>query len=381
MRKVWYYISHWESWHWFAKYILISPVWIWLSIKARSPWFFSAANPGITFSGYVGETKEEIYRQLPPRTLPNSVFIKQPILFEDVLQKIEGRIQFPMIAKPNAGLMGFMFRKIDNVGQLKQYHAAMTADYIIQEYVTYPLEVSVFYYRYPGQSKGTITGFLKKEFLEVTGDGKSTLLELILQYPRVQFRIDEMKSKHAPHLNKVIADGETYLLSHALNLSRGGKLVSLAKEKDESLQKLFDELSHYSGFHYGRYDIRCNSVEDLKEGKNYFILEFNGCGGEPHHVYGDGNSLWKACRILIHHWYQMFGISQMNRKAGVPLWEFSKGWTHFKKSTAHLRRMKKLDHSFVFTPDTSREESSTLRQVDSPAYKIAANTTSHGVSA
>ena len=92
--------------------------------------------------------------------------------------------------------MGFMFRKIENAHQLQQYHAKMFADYIIQEWIEYPLEVSVFYYRFPNKQKGTISGFIKKEFLSVKGDGQSTLWELIKNYDRVQYRLPEMKAKH-----------------------------------------------------------------------------------------------------------------------------------------------------------------------------------------
>ena len=81
------------------------------------------------------------------------------------------------------------------------------SDYIVQELVTYPLEVSVFYYRFPDQQKGTITGFIKKEFLQVTGDGRSTLWELIRKYDRVQFRLDEMKAKHEHSLQDIIPAG------------------------------------------------------------------------------------------------------------------------------------------------------------------------------
>ena len=93
-------------------------------------------------------------------------------------------IWIPFAVKPDVGMMGFMFRKIENVEQFQKYHSAMHVDYILQHFIDYPLEVSVFYYRYPNEASGHITGFLKKEFLQVTGDGVSTLLELILQYPR-----------------------------------------------------------------------------------------------------------------------------------------------------------------------------------------------------
>lgn len=220
----------------------------------------------------------------------------------------------------------------------------MPVNYIIQELAVYPLEVSVFYYRYPNEQKGTITGFLKKEFLEVVGDGNATLLELMLKYERVRLRIDEMKAKHADNLQQVLPKGEIYILSYALNLSRGGRLVSLAHEKDERLLKLFDDLSHYTKhFYYGRYDIKCASVESLKNGKDFSILEYNGCGAEPHHAYGDGNTLFQAYAIFLHHWKVLYKISAYNNKHGFRKWNFIRGWQYLQTAKAHYRLLKKLD--------------------------------------
>lgn len=354
LKKTIYYITHWESWHWFAKYILIGSAWLWYCLKRGSLWFFTPVNPTITFGGFVGETKQEVYAQLPAGTYPNSIFIKSHHSISDVMHMMhEEGLTFPLAAKPNSGLMGFMFRRIESMNHLQQYHAYMTADYILQELITYPMEVSVFYYRYPGETKGHITGFIRKDHLEVTGDGRKTLKELMEHYPRVQFKLEEMKSKHANHLHDIIPAGEGYVLSHALNLSRGGKLVSQAHERDEALQKVFDALSMYSGnLFFGRYDIRCTSIDDLKKGQNFRILEFNGCGGEPHHVYGDGNSLWKACRILLFHWKVLDEIAAAHRATGVAPWPHRKGWNHFKKSIRHILTLKQLDKAFVFNDAT-----------------------------
>lgn len=279
----------------------------------------------------------------------------------------EKGLVFPIAVKPLSGLMGFMFRKIDSLEQLREYHSYMPVDYILQELVTLPMEVSVFYYRYPDQESGHITGFIRKELLEVTGDGKCTLWDLILNYPRVQFRLEEMKNKHANRLHDILVRGERYCLSYALNLSRGGKLVSLAHQKDDLLLKVFDGLSHHAGgLYYGRYDIRCQSVEDLKAGRNFKILEFNGCGGEPHHVYGDGNTLWKACRILIHHWSVLDKISTYNHRHGFRRWPHRKGADFFKKSLSHIRQLKRLDKNFSFGHENppAVKLDSTLKAID-----------------
>ncbi len=348
-KKSIYYITHWESWHWFAKYVLIAPAWAWLCLKSRTLWFFTPSNPSITFGGFAGETKREVYDQLPTGTWPVSVFISPKNNIEDIYQQIhEKGLMYPVVVKPDSGLMGFMFRKVDTADHLRQYHEVMEVDYIVQEYVDYPLEISVFYYRFPDQAKGTITGFLKKEFLEVYGDGEKTLLELIDEYPRVQFRLEEIKGKHSSRLQDIIPAGERYCLSYALNLSRGGKLISLADEKDEKLLAVFDALSHHSKFYYGRYDIRCQSIEDLKEGKNYSILEFNGCGAEPHHVYGDGRTLLQACSILVHHWNVMYRIARYNQQHGVPYWPHAKARAFYKEVGQHMKKLKVLDVVFEF---------------------------------
>ena len=338
-------ITHWETWHYLVKYIPILPAWLWYCLRARSFWFFTPSNPTLTFGGFEGETKREMYNQLPTGSYPRSIYIPNTISFFE-LEKLllSHQFQYPFAVKPDAGMMGFMFRKITNVAGMKLYHEKMSVDYIIQDLITYPLEVSVFYYRFPNQQTGTITGFLKKEFLEVTGDGKSTLWQLILNYPRVRFRLEEMKAKHAEKLDDIIPSEEIYCLSYALNLSRGGKLVSLAHEKDDRLLKVFDDISNYTKhFYYGRYDIKCTTIEDLKAGKNFSILEYNGCGAEPHHVYGNGNTLLKAYKILVNHWHILFKISMYNHKNGFSHWPFKKGWDYMKEARKNYRVIKQLD--------------------------------------
>src|SRR5690349_13027167 len=173
-------LYRWETWHYLGKYVPIMPVWLWYCIKSRSFWFFTASNPTLTFGGFEGEGKKEMYDQLPPGSYPKSIYISPSLAFDEVEKLvISNNYQYPFAVKPDIGTMGFMFRKIENTEQLKIYHSKMPSDYIIQEWVNYPLEVSVFYYRFPDQQKGTITGFIRKEFLQVTGDGTSTLWELV----------------------------------------------------------------------------------------------------------------------------------------------------------------------------------------------------------
>ena len=345
-----YKLKHWETWHYLAKYIPIMPFWLWYCARARSFWFFTASNPGLTFGGFEGETKSEMYAKLPAASYPSTMLISHDNSFEKVLGQLRSsNICYPFIVKPDKGMMGFMFREIANETALLKYHEKIGCNYLIQKKVLFPLEVSVFYYRHPSQTKGNITGFIRKEYMQVVGNGFDTLEQLIDAYPRASLKIAEIKSKHAKRLNTVLKNGEIVILSHALNLSRGGKLVSLETEKDDALLEVFDQLSRYSkDFYYGRYDIKCASIEALKKGTDFSILEFNGCGAEPHHIYGNNNNLFEAYSILLTHWKHLYAIASYNNAMGLPYWNYLRGYRFLREARQHFKALKKRDFETAF---------------------------------
>jgi hypothetical protein len=347
-------LTHWETWDYRVKLVPLAPVWLWHGLRSGSVWFFSAANPTLTFGGFQGETKREMYAQLPPERIPRTRYVDPAEGIVEVERHLtEAGFSYPFAVKPDVGMMGLLFRKIHNAAEFRRYHERAPAGYLVQEFIAYPLELSVFYYRFPGKAQGTITGFVRKESLEVVGDGQRTLWELMRRYEPVRYRLGEMRAKHTGQLQRVLAAGEPYRLSHALNQTRGGRLVSLAHEKDERLLAVFDALSHHAGhFYFGRYDLKCRSVEDLKAGRHFRILEYNGSGAAPHHVYGNGHSLLQAYRIILHHWAVLAEISRQNHRAGVPYWSFREGWRFLRESERHLRVLKTRDAEAVRNADS-----------------------------
>ena len=308
-------------------------------------WFFSSSNPTITFGGFEGEGKKEMYDQLPPQLVPRTIYIMHDLTYQEIIKKIrDAGFAYPFIVKPDVGMKGMLFRKIESEEQLIRYHERIPVEYIVQDLIELPVEVSVFYYRYPDQQKGRVSGFIHKELLQVKGNGASTLKELIQQHPRARFRMEEMEHRHGHRFNRVIAKDEIFYLSYAGNHNRGAHFTNLHKEIDEDLQNVFDELSHYTDkFFYGRYDIKTTSIEDLKKGKNFLILEFNGCGAEPNHIYDCGMSIWKAYGVILTHWKALYRISRYNHKNGVPYWSFKKGWDFLKQAREHFKMLEKYD--------------------------------------
>jgi len=338
-------LRNWEQWPFWLRYLNITPMWIWYCIRSGSPWFFTPSNPTITFGGFEGEGKREMYEQLPPGSYPETLYVAPGIPFAEVRTRLaQSSIRFPCIVKPDVGMAGILFRKIENEEQLAAYHQRMPADYLIQALIPYPVEFSIFYYRYPGASTGTITGFLEKEPMSVVGDGRSTLLALMEAHPHARFRLDEMRQKHRKALEQVLPAGQKFFLTYAANLNRGGRFINRLPEIDDRLRRLVDAINLHSGqFFYGRYDLKAASLEDLKEGRNFQLLEYNGSGAEPNHVYQQGLTLREAHLEILRHWKVLFEISRMNRKKGIKPWPLLKGWRFLKQSGRHFQRLKQLD--------------------------------------
>jgi hypothetical protein len=314
-------------------------------IRSRAIWFFTPSNPTISFGGFEGEGKKEIYQQFPDHLIPKTIYANPSIPLQEITDAIQAaEIPYPFIVKPNVGMKGILFRKIDNKDQLNQYHQRMPSDYVIQEWIDMPIEVSVFYYRYPSSDKGIVSGFFAKELLHVVGNGNDNLCQLIRKHSRAFYREKELRRKHGHLFEHVLKNGEKYYLSYAANHNRGARFISLKHEIDEALEKTFDDINKQTPhFYYGRYDIKALSIEDLKAGKNFYILEYNGAGAEPNHIYDCNMRLWDAYREILRHWKMLYEISKYNHENGYPYWSFQKGLDFIRQSSAHFKKLGKIE--------------------------------------
>ncbi len=330
---------NWEKWPFKLIYFPLTPVWLWYCLRSGSCWFFSSSNPTITFGGMEGEGKREMYDQLPPDSYPRTIYINPHTSEADLLRQIEAGFSYPLVVKPDVGMKGLWFERIDHEQQLLRYHRAVPVEYVVQEWIDWPVEVSIFYYRHPAMATGTISGFIHKTLLQVQGDGRSTLLELIRQHPKASERIEELSLRHALHFETVLPDGESYLLSHAANHNRGAFFYNLSDRIQGSLTDRFDAISHRPHFYYGRYDLKVRSIDDFCAGGDCSILEFNGCGAEPNHIYDCGMSLWQAYGVILQHWKMLFEISRYNHRQGHRHWTFLRGWRFLRMSAKHFQTL------------------------------------------
>jgi hypothetical protein len=153
-----------------------------------------------------------------------------------------------------------------------------------------------------------------------------------------------MKHRHEHRLDRVLSPGQHFYLSYAGNHNRGARFINLEKYIDEGLLKFFDDLSHYTDkFYYCRYDIKFTSIDDMKKGENYSILEFNGSGAEPNHIYDAGINIWKAYAVILKHWKVLYQISKYNHNNGTPYWSFLRGKNFLREAKRHFKMLQKFD--------------------------------------
>lgn len=320
----WRRLTRWEFWPAWIFYIPVFVYVTFLALKHRSLTLFTSANPAIVGGGFVGESKVDILRSL----YSSAGLVARATLIEstlDVEARIvrgrsfmsEHRLNFPIVLKPNMGQRGSGVVVVRSEVELQDCLSRSSVDTIIQEHVP-GFEFGVFYYRRPSEDKGRIFSITEKRFPVVTGDGASTLEQLILKDPRAVCMARFYLDKQAEHLLDKPAKGEPVQLVELGTHCRGAIFLDGGWVKTAQLEMAFDEISKgFEGFYFGRFDVRTPSIDEFKQGRNFKIIELNGVTSEATHIYDPQNSLFAAYRVLFEQWRLAFEIGAENRARGV----------------------------------------------------------------
>jgi hypothetical protein len=334
-------LLHWEYWSFNVIYLPIYIVWVGLCLRARSFFFFAAANPRIKNGGFLNESKKDIHALVPGDLHPSTVFFSIPANAEMVIQEIRSRgLQFPLIGKPDIGARGRGIKALKDEDDVKEYVRNAFLDFHIQEFVCYKNEVGIFYYRYPNQPTGNISGIVRKEFLSVKGDGSSTIGDLLRKDERAILQIKNLEKTNAGLLHHVLPEGEERVVVPYGNHARGAKFLDDSHLTDEALTITIDKLcQRIPDFHFGRLDIRFNTWEELKQGKHFSVIEVNGAGSEPTHIYDPRHSIFFAWKEIIRHWFILWRISRLNHQKGFPYLNLKKGIEMFREDRQYSQKL------------------------------------------
>ncbi len=338
-------LLHWEYWSFNAVYGPIYIVWMLLCVRTGRFFFFNTSNPSIKNGGFLLESKKEIYELLPEGTYPKTLFFPKDTAGDAVIKEVLGAgLVFPIIAKPDIGMQGIAVKKVASAEELAEYAAKTKVDFLVQDFVPYEEELGIFYYRFPNEEKGHISGIVGKEFLGVTGDGILTIEALLRKQQRFILQLPALEKMYGDGLQRVLAKGEHFLMVPYGNHARGAKFIDCSVFADDALIAAIDQICRkIPGFYFGRMDIRYNSLDELRAGKNFSIIELNGAGSEPTHMYDPKHSLFFAWKEIIRHWILLNRISRMNHRIhNLPYMTFSEGMAMLRENKSYVKLIRNV---------------------------------------
>lgn len=344
------------SWFEFAPpHLFYTPIALycgWLSLRHFGPTLLTNCNPALPFSGLVGESKYQVLSEVKGASrdlVPDYVSILRwggegglERTLDDAAKAMQqAGLSFPIVAKPDIGMRGVGVQLAHTHADLRQYVETFPAgaNFMLQTLVDEEGEAGVFYVREPGEDKGRITSLTLKYFPRVTGDGKSTLRDLILNDSRAGQLAHIYLDRHQQRLDDVIPTGESVRIAFAGSHSRGTIFRNGNAEITDAMTDAFDEIAKSVGeFYIGRFDVRFGDFEALKEGKGFRIIEINGAGGEQTHIWDSRTTLREAYKALLMQFGALYRIGAKNRRRGfkpTSLPGLIRAWLGEKKLTKH----------------------------------------------
>jgi hypothetical protein len=177
--KFTYKATRYEFWPWYLMFVPVMPVYFFGVLRTRKLLYFTAANPSIDMGGFFGEKKDEILALIPEKYKVRGVHVQRTLNAETAKQLLlENQFNFPVVLKPNVGERGRDVRVIHTLEEMVAYSSSQE-DYLVQEYIDYPIELGVLYSKMPNASSGEVTSITEKAVLTVIGDVKSAVGDLL----------------------------------------------------------------------------------------------------------------------------------------------------------------------------------------------------------
>jgi membrane protein DedA with SNARE-associated domain len=317
-------VSRLWRWEFWPTWLFYPPVAVWvaiLSLRYRGFTTVTAANPGIPHGGFVGESKFDILSKLGTDHVSPTALIPPGTVAERVSEVLrivrDGGRAWPIILKPDVGQRGAGVKLALGPEDVSCYLRANQEAVIVQPYHAGPLEAGVFYYRLPTEPHGRIFSITDKQFPELVGDGRSTVEELIWRHPRYRMQAGTFLRRHRAESARVLAAGERFRLAVAGNHCQGTLFRDGAHLWTPELERAIDRVArNFDGFYFGRFDVRYESVEKFRAGRDFTVIELNGVTSESTNLYDPSWSLPRAYGTLLRQWGILFRIGSLNRRQG-----------------------------------------------------------------
>ena len=245
-------IFRFEFWPWKVFYFPLLPYYLYLSLKNRCLTFPSIVNTSLRNGGFFDENKQEILSKIPEDFLPKSIYVQPNTDFFEILKKIEVKdIGFPLIAKPLNDQRGKDVSIISEETELLQYFQKIGKDFVIQEFITYTIELAILYSRMPNEPKGVVSSIIFKEFLTVSGNGKDDIETILRKNRRAEMIWVDLQKNTKTDWKKILIKDETQVIEKIGNHCRGTIFRNATEIDKAKTAEVMDKiLKEFEGFNY-----------------------------------------------------------------------------------------------------------------------------------
>jgi membrane protein DedA with SNARE-associated domain len=318
-------------------YLPLALSWLGFGLRHRSLTLPSVANPRIPTGGMWGESKSDYLFDVAAserKWIADFIVMRRSGGPQTVYADLEraraalnaAGLDFPLLAKPDIGCQGYGVRRIDNPGALRDYLRDFPsgAKLILQHFVPHAGEAVLLYARLPGAQSGRVLSLAFRYYPHVIGDGRARVRDLIRRDARAQRKARLYLGYDTSHqalaqgdLDRVPAAGEVVQIA-LIGSARAGSLHRDARRFiTPELEARFDAIARsMNEFHYGRFDLRFASAEDLARGENFSIVEIGGIGGEAADAWDPQLPIREVYRRFLDQQRILFMIGQRNRARG-----------------------------------------------------------------
>jgi hypothetical protein len=318
-------ISFFEFWPQLYFYAPMFFYWLWLTVRHGGFTLPTISNPLFPMGGWVGESKATVFEHAGPYArkfiAPWAAIDRTPgLTAADAVQAAKhAGLTLPFVAKPDMGCRGAGVRRVRNEAELARYIDGfpMSERIVLQALVDHEAEAGVFYVRKPSEARGRIISLTLKYFPYIQGDGRATLGELIARDPRAGRLQHIYLPRHKDYLDWVVPAGQPFRIAFAGSHSRGTIFRNGNALITEAMTDAFDRISKdVKEFYFGRFDVRFPSIEDLRAGRNFTIVEINGAGAEATHIWDRKTTLAEAYGALMQQYKALWETGAENARRG-----------------------------------------------------------------
>lgn len=319
MNKLQKVITQWEYRPTRIFYLPLYIWYIWQAIRFRSRGWIMASNPGLINAWLIGEDKRTALSQLHNCIKPTTLFRADGEPVESIdAQIIKSWIWYPCIAKADISRRSQKVMIVSNNKDLKTTMKQWRWNIIIQEYIQNQQEFGISYVRIPWQQSWNIIWIMYRSFAYVSWDGTQTLQQLVTKHTRYRRYADIIQSHNLLQRNIIIPHWKIINIMPFGAHSRGTIFEDWSDKITEQIDDQIDRAAkQVNGFYVGRFDIKAKSLDHIAHGE-YKILELNGVGWIPAHMYDPNYNIWHWWKILFQYWSKVSDVVKSSIQINQP---------------------------------------------------------------